>query len=144
MTEELLERDEKASEFAAIHCQEEETRLKDMGVRPLRMQPKNFGIVLSECHDPPVIVNRIEMFTNFDFEQRISQLMVGASIEYPFKDGYMYANVLLLTEKMAMPLLVPYIYPKEYCGQQNNLQEWLLINSKGMRARLSLNSFHAV
>jgi hypothetical protein len=59
------------------------------------MQPKNFGIVVQNDHEPALTINRIEISSNFDFEKRISQIMVGEPMTYPHKKDFLYVNVYL-------------------------------------------------
>ncbi|KAJ3290553.1 hypothetical protein HK104_006690 [Borealophlyctis nickersoniae] len=144
------------SERAAVEAE----RLRSNGVRPLLMQVRNYGIVRQEEHKSMLVINRVEIDTGFDFEQRVKQIMVSDPIPYPNKGDFSYVNVLLLTEKLELPLLVPYIYPnavqsktkgsgsdKSKKGEKlvkNDLKEWLLINSKGQRSRHSIHEYHSI
>ncbi|KAJ3047431.1 hypothetical protein HK097_011541 [Rhizophlyctis rosea] len=155
--EDEVEVDSVAKEWLAERAAQETERLKAAGVKPLLLPVRNYGIVKYEDHKPVLIVNRIEINTGFDFEQRVKQIMVSDPQTYPHKENYSYVNVLLLTENMNIPLLVPYIYPttvkvtpppetkgKKSGTQKNDLQEWLLINAKGARARHSIHEYHSV
>jgi hypothetical protein len=66
---------------------------------------------------------------------------------YDYLDAH--EQVILLTENMMMPLMVPYLYPSNVqlsTGdfKKNDLKEWLLINAKGHRARHSITEYHDV
>ena len=67
--------------------------------------------------------------------------MVSEPLECPLKKGYKYAHVILLTENMTLPMLVPYLWKDD---SKNDLTQWLLINSKGYRARHSIAQYHSV
>lgn len=115
------------------------------------MQPLNYGVVYQDDHTPPLIINRIEFKSNFDFESKIKQILVGTPTAYPHKKDFLYVNVdhcsrqlLLMTEKLEMPILVPYLFPGNLSTRKNDsdLKEWLFINAQGQRARLSCGQFH--
>lgn len=82
-------------------------------------------------------INRVEMDTAFDFN-KIKHILISESIECPYKEGFIYINVLMFTEAV-LPLIIPYLYKPP-----NKLKEWLLINSNGLRARHHVNSFEKV
>jgi hypothetical protein len=134
-----------ALEFTTARVNEEADRLKKLGLKPIVLKAKNYGILIQD----EIIINRIEIDTGFDFESRITQILVSDRIEYPLKSDFSYIHLILLTEKpeqMRMPLLVPYIFPNSILSNDvefvNHLKEWLLINAKGYRARHSIQEFH--
>ncbi|KAI8923437.1 hypothetical protein BC831DRAFT_470910 [Entophlyctis helioformis] len=128
------------NEMSAI----EASRLREVGVKPVIMQPSNCGIIRQDESFPPTTVNRIEIRTNFDFASKIKQIMVSAPRTYPNKLNFLYVNVLLMTEHIEMPLLVPYLYQGSLDKRKkdvphNNLKEWLIVNASGARARFTAN-----
>nr|KAJ3422854.1 hypothetical protein HK105_005938 [Polyrhizophydium stewartii] len=137
--------DREAATWSANMAAIEASRLRELSVKPLVMQPRNFGLVKDDSHSPPLIINRIQ--TNFPFSSRVKQIMVSEPIRYPHKDNFLYVNVLLMTEQTDMPLLIPYLYQGSLDKRRkdvphNDLKEWLIINSNGERARLSTHKFH--
>jgi hypothetical protein len=82
------------------------------------------------------IINRVEMDTRFDFE-KIQQILLSDPIDCPYKEGYVYINVLLFTDK-PLPIIIPYLYQKD---KANKLTEWLLINADGIRVRHHVSGF---
>ncbi|KAL2918855.1 hypothetical protein HK105_201689 [Polyrhizophydium stewartii] len=161
--------DREAATWSANMAAIEASRLRELSVKPLVMQPRNFGLVKDDSHSPPLIINRVEasalacvshcrkhgltlgilrqIQTNFPFSSRVKQIMVSEPIRYPHKDNFLYVNVLLMTEQTDMPLLIPYLYQGSLDKRRkdvphNDLKEWLIINSNGERARLSTHKFH--
>ncbi|KAI9106048.1 hypothetical protein DFS34DRAFT_42986 [Phlyctochytrium arcticum] len=153
--EEDLALDEEGKRWLADKIEEEAIRLRKAGVKPLVLSVKNFGVVRQDDHYPPLVINRLEIDTGFDFGKRIKQLMVSDSIDFPLREGFRYCNLVLLTEVLEVPLLVPYVYPSALLKEdesatlkrsliKNDLREWLLINSKHQRSRQSISEFHDV
>ncbi|KAI9206994.1 uncharacterized protein BJ171DRAFT_495397 [Polychytrium aggregatum] len=161
--------DSEAKSWCETQVQLEASRLREQGIKPLIISVKNFGIVPQDEHKHQILINRIEALTAFDFEKRVKQILVSEAIPYPHKADFFYVNVLLCTENMMMPLLLPYLFssditrpegtgPAQTAAQargkkkdqpknakiRNELKEWLLINSKGDRARLSIHEYHNV
>lgn len=84
-----------------------------------------------------MIINRLEMDTKFDFNL-IKQIMISEAVSCPLKEGFLYVNVLLFTDK-PLPIILPYLYQKD---KANKLTEWLLINSDNIRVRHRVESFN--
>lgn len=135
------EKEELAIEWTESMATKEIKQLKEQGLVPLRLHASNYGILVDSL---PNIINRIEIKSNYDFEKGIKQLLIGESREYPHKQGFMFVNVLLLTEQQHMPFVLPYIYKSDYQGTQNDLTQWLLINASGAHARLSIDAFDKI
>ncbi len=107
---------------------------------------------------------RQQLDTAFDFERRVKQILVSPAVAYPHKQDFAYCHVILLTENMKMPLLVPYLFPTRVVPEaegegapppppstprprklRNDLRHWLFINSAGARARHSVEGeFHDI
>ena len=114
------------------------------------------------------VVNRVECRTAFDFN-RVHQVLVSPAIPCPHKRGFNYVNVILFagtkssaattttssggvgagggadkgaTRASPVAMLVPYLYDAGIPG--NELTEWVLINSKAARARLSVPKMSAL
>lgn len=83
-----------------------------------------------------MIINRVEMDTKFDFNL-IKQIMLSESVSCPLKEGYLYVNVLLFTDK-PLPLIIPYLFQKD---KENKLTEWLFINSDNLRVRQRVDQY---
>ncbi|KAJ3019144.1 hypothetical protein HKX48_002335 [Thoreauomyces humboldtii] len=135
--DENLEVDILAKDWLAEKAEKEAVRLRGLGVKPLVLKVKNYGVLREVDHVRPILINRVEIETGFDLN-RIRQVLVAESEEYPHKEGFRAANVLLFTENMTLPILIPYIYP----ASGNDLKEWLLINARGLRSRQSIGEFH--
>ena len=133
-----------AKEWITKHIHEEAERIKDQGLKPLVLIPKNYGIVLQDKS----IVNRMELDTGFDFNSRIKQILISETSKYPLKENYGYIHLILLTDNMKIPLLIPYLFPLEFHDEEkckkNTLKEWLFINAKGWRARHSIQEYHSI
>jgi hypothetical protein len=74
------------------------------------------------------------------------------------KPGHVYINVVVMTDKTHLPLIMPYVYHVELrvpaksksvqkdaqskmVTVRNSLQEWVFINSRGEEVRSSVNSY---
>ncbi|KAJ3309168.1 hypothetical protein HDV04_000447 [Boothiomyces sp. JEL0838] len=129
-----------AAEWIQHKARREEERLREYTVVPTLLKPKNFGII----REKDLLINRIEVASNLDFKT-ILQIMVGEPEIYPHKEGFLYTNVLLMTEDTSRPYLIPYLYEgtlnKKNGGSQNNLKEWLFINSDLERVRHSVKHY---
>ncbi|KAM9968038.1 hypothetical protein ACTFIW_002469 [Dictyostelium discoideum] len=114
----------------------EKRRINRMGSKSIPVDVKNAGIIKEENG---VILNRMELNTNFDFD-KVSQIMVSESTECPVKKGYHYITVLLFANNPT-PLIVPYIY---FNDTQNKLTDWLFINNQFSRSRHTINEYKDV
>ncbi|GJJ71722.1 hypothetical protein EMPS_04079 [Entomortierella parvispora] len=147
----------------------EVARIKATGTSIELLPVKNFGVVVDMSRKKPIAINRIEIDSTMDFKL-IQQIMVSPGIPYPHKENFEYVNVLLFTEGMQTPMLVPYLYDTKFKTQEpleeneektgtvdnseadqrpwinvkNNLTEWLLVNSHHMRARHHIDEYHDI
>uniref|UniRef100_A0A7S3URR5 Uncharacterized protein n=1 Tax=Oxyrrhis marina TaxID=2969 RepID=A0A7S3URR5_OXYMA len=71
--------------------------------------------------------NRIEFQTSYDFSNIRSVQISADAIQCPFKQGFLYRNVLLFSDK-PLALIFPYLYDG---NQENDLQDWILVNRDG-------------
>ncbi|KAI8821626.1 uncharacterized protein EV422DRAFT_424317 [Fimicolochytrium jonesii] len=146
--EEMDEVDEVAKAYILSQRACEADRLRSAGVKPLELPVKNYGIVRHDDHQPPMIINRIEIDTGFDLN-RIRQILVSEPVKYSHRSGFHYVNLLLITENPMIPILLPYLYTEAVKATdakqiKNDLREWVFINSKGLRARHSVQEYHCI
>ena len=97
------------------------------------------------------VVNRLECATAFDFS-KVAQILVGPPTPCPLKRGFSYVNVVLFagdasgTGGAATPspiaMLVPYLYDTGI--PDNDLTQWMFVNSKGAKARLAVPALSEV
>jgi hypothetical protein len=141
----LMEKvDQSAKEFIQTELQTEIDRLAKMSVKALALPVQSFGVFLEQNHELSIQVNRIHVISSFDFQSRIKQIMVSEPIKYPHKPDFLYVHVLLMTERIELPIILPYIFPGKLNAKGNNLKEWLIVNSKGLNSRLSINEYQKI
>lgn len=95
------------------------------------------------------VVNRLECATKFDFS-KVAQILVGPPTPCPLKRGFSYVNLVLFAAAAApaaakappVAMLVPYLYDTGI--PDNDLTQWLFVNSKGAKARLAVPTLSEV
>ncbi|KAG9402197.1 hypothetical protein AC1031_006816 [Aphanomyces cochlioides] len=113
--------------------EKEVSRLQRTGAKAIPLKVKNMAIV-RETSD--VVLNRVEVDTNFSMD-KISQILVAEeTTPVPKKPQYVYVNVLLLpaasNPTAPVALVMPYVYDAHVIG--NSLTQWVFINNKMERA----------
>jgi hypothetical protein len=93
--------------------------------------------VVVACQEGPIVINRVECDTIFDFS-KVNMILTSAETACPVKPGYAYVNVVLFTEK-PVPLLLPYLYDKAH-QEDNDLSEWAFVNKIGARVRHKMDN----
>ncbi|ORZ31009.1 hypothetical protein BCR44DRAFT_1443313 [Catenaria anguillulae PL171] len=117
--------DTQARDWINDRVNEEIARLASLGASATPLAVSNFGIVIEENEDDTsnVAVNRIELKSTYDFSRM--------------------RNCSMRTQG---PMLVPYLFDSQLKTEQgvsvpNGLDQWLLINQTGGRARHVIEQF---
>ncbi|CAK4639848.1 hypothetical protein AeMF1_017998 [Aphanomyces euteiches] len=113
--------------------EKEVSRLQRAGAKAIPLKVKNMAIV-RETLD--VVLNRVEVDTNFSMD-KISQILIAEeTAPVPNKPQYVYVNVLLLpaasNPTAQVALVMPYVYDAHVIG--NSLTQWVFINNKMERS----------
>ncbi|KAG0173674.1 hypothetical protein DFQ28_007985 [Apophysomyces sp. BC1034] len=149
-----------AKEWIQQQVDGEVKRIRDVGSSILPLKIINCGLVPNFEQKKARAINRVELDTMFDIS-KVQQVMVSPAVNYPHKPHFSYVNLILVTNQ-PIPFIAPYLYQtnfktiqpeKEEDGRKfpskevvlkNDLREFLFINKKGMRARLSIHEYHDV
>ncbi|KAI9221652.1 hypothetical protein BC828DRAFT_380452 [Blastocladiella britannica] len=144
--------DVEARDWIATQVAAEEARLRDMDASVTVLAVANYGLLVEEDEETdeegtndrtPTLTNRVELKSTFDFTL-IQQMLVSDPVPYPARPSHRLVFVLLVPSPDMLPFLVPYLYDAEFTPEdgpwagkylENRLQEWLLINADGQRAR---------
>lgn len=121
----------------------EKNRLVEQGARILPVKIRNTALILERRGKgtTPSKVNQIEFTTTYDFDN-VVQILISNSIPVPHgeESNLRYVNLILLVGG-PIAMLVPYIYKQE---DDNNLNEWMLVNANGKCSRLRVENFKTI
>ncbi|KAI8993160.1 hypothetical protein BDB01DRAFT_832014 [Pilobolus umbonatus] len=158
--EELDQIDLVAKEWIKEQSEKEIKRIEDVGSSVLPLKISNCGIVPNFDNKKARAVNRVEIDTDYDLN-KVQQIMVSPPTAYPHKAHFNYVNLILVTDQPT-PFLAPYIYqtnlkviqpakeedgrkyPSKTITLKNDLREFLLINNKGIRSRVTIHEYHHI
>ncbi|KAI8371578.1 uncharacterized protein BYT42DRAFT_537361 [Radiomyces spectabilis] len=155
--EQKFDIDVQAKEWIEQQIEEEVNRIRKVGSSVLPLKILNCGIVPNFDRRKAKAVNRVELDTNIDVN-KIQQVMVSPPVSYPHKAHFSYVNLILVTGQ-PIPFIAPYLYqnnlkvtqpeseedgrkyPSKLVTLKNDLREFLFINKRGIRARITIHEY---